>query len=482
MKMHGMAQRLKVLGRTWFVFGTLLSLASAVAYGQTPGRSFRSPALSRVVPVENVAPVEEEQGPTPASSLRPSAPRPIPAEKRVPVERSAEDRAAAPREPLAFEQSKDVTPLQPRTLPKRNEPLPERVATAAKIATLAPKKAASAKGEKSGDSKQDDSKDPADAETSEELKEGVDLVKDEVQLAWQKVLYVWQYPFFKTKDFDLSLQVIVGGLVLLWIGNKLARRLSNWLGGTVLKRVGLPPATAAPLQKMSFYILFGLFAVFSLQLVGVPMTVFTFFGGALAIGIGFGSQNVMNNFISGLILLIERPIRVGDVIQIESHSGKVSEIGARSTRITTGSNLEVIIPNSTFLQGNVVNWTLSDDVVSSKVTVGVAYGSPAREVARLLKQAAEGHEKILKTPAPGVAFTEFAADSMQFELSFWLKMSQADRGRVESDLRFKIDEIFADRGIVIAYPQRDVHLNLMRPVEVRLSEPTAAPREFRGAA
>ena len=103
-------------------------------------------------------------------------------------------------------------------------------------------------------------------------------------------------------------------------------------------------------------------------------------------------------------------------------------------------------------------------------------------MARLLKQAAEGHEKILKTPAPGVAFTEFAADSMQFELSFWLKMSQADRGRVESDLRFKIDEIFADRGIVIAYPQRDVHLNLMRPVEVRLSEPTAAPREFRGAA
>src|SRR4029079_4726999 len=130
----------------------------------------------------------------------------------------------------------------------------------AKIATLAPKKAASAKGEKSGDSKQDDSKDPADAETSEELKEGVDLVKDEVQLAGQKVLYVWQYPFFKTKDFDLSLQVIVGGLLLLWIGHKLARRLSAWLGNTVLRRVGLPPATAAPLQKMSFYVLFGIFA------------------------------------------------------------------------------------------------------------------------------------------------------------------------------------------------------------------------------
>ena len=269
---------------------------------------------------------------------------------------------------------------------------------------------------------------------------------------------------------------------MLWLGHVLARRLSNWLGTSVLRRVGLPPATAAPLQKMSFYVLFGIFTVFSLQLVGVPMTVFTFFGGALAIGIGFGSQNVMNNFISGLILLIERPIRVGDVIQIDSHSGKVSEIGARSTRITTGSNLEVIIPNSTFLQGNVVNWTLSDDMISSKVMVGVAYGSPAREVARLLRQAAEEHEQILKAPEPGVSFTEFSDHAMQFELSFWLKMSQADRGRVESDLRFKIDELFSDGGIVIAYPQRDVHLNLMRPVEVRLSEPFPAPRELRGAA
>jgi potassium efflux system protein len=278
------------------------------------------------------------------------------------------------------------------------------------------------------------------------------------------------------------LQVLVVGLLLIFVGHVVARRLSIWLGGSVLKRVGLPPATAAPLQKMAYYAMFAVFAISSLNSVGLSLDALTFLGGALAIGIGFGSQNVMNNFISGLILIIERPIRVGDVIQIDSHSGKVSEIGARSTRITTGSNLEVIIPNSTFLQGNVVNWTLSDDVVSSKVTVGVAFGSPAREVARLLKQAAEEHDKILKSPGPGVSFTDFAADSMQFELSFWLKMSQADRGKVESDLRFKIDELFADRGIVIAYPQRDVHLNLMRPVEVRLTEPTLAPRELRGAA
>lgn len=308
------------------------------------------------------------------------------------------------------------------------------------------------------------------------------LVRGEALEIWEKVLEVWRYKIFSTKDVELSLQNIVGGLLLLWIGSMLARRISYWFGTKVLTRVGLPPATAVPLQKVSFYFLFSIFALFSLQFVGVPMTVFTFFGGALAIGIGFGSQNVMNNFISGLILLAERPIRVGDVIQIDGHSGKVSEIGARSTRITTGANLEIIIPNSTFLQGNVVNWTLSDDTISSKVVVGVAYGSPARDVARLLRQVAEEHELILKNPGPGVAFTDFSEHAMMFELSFWIRMSAADRGKVESELRFRIDDLFADHGIVIAYPQRDVHLNLLRPVEVRLTQPLSSGNTLREAA
>src|SRR6185295_9576959 len=176
-------------------------------------------------------------------------------------------------------------------------------------------------------------------------KEGVSgLVKGEVRQAWQSVLYYWNYKFYESSDkkVSLSLQVLVVGLLLIFVGHVVARRLSIWLGGSVLKLVGLPPATAAPLQKMAYYAMFAVFAISSLNSVGLSLDALNFLGGALAIGIGFGSQNVMNNFISGLILIIERPIRVGDVIQIDSHSGKVSEIGARSTRITTGSNLEVI--------------------------------------------------------------------------------------------------------------------------------------------
>ncbi|MGI8982644.1 MAG: mechanosensitive ion channel domain-containing protein [Pirellulaceae bacterium] len=458
--------------------GVALCFATSAAWSQIPGRSFRSSIPSRVVPAQNVVPAEESSD-QPAPAARPEltpVERPLPGALKPLI--IADENQPAAAEPLPA-QSEPAEPKVAWRAARTNTTKPLRAGISSDGSTtskLLPK--TSAAGVES--SAKTDEQSTGEGEATDD---GVTtLVKGEVQQAWLKVLYVWRFPFLKTKDFDLSLQVIIGGLFLLWLGQKLARRLSTWLGETVLRRVGLPPATSAPLQKVSFYVLFGLFAVFSLQLVGVPMTVFTFFGGALAIGIGFGSQNVMNNFISGLILLIERPIRVGDVIQIDSHSGKVSEIGARSTRITTGSNLEVIIPNSTFLQGNVINWTLSDDMISSKVTVGVAYGSPAREVERLLKQAAQTHEQILKTPGPGVSFTEFSDHAMQFELSFWLKMSEADRGKVESDLRFKIDELFSDRGIVIAYPQRDVHLNLMRPVEVRLSEPFPAPRELRGAA
>jgi small-conductance mechanosensitive channel len=216
-----------------------------------------------------------------------------------------------------------------------------------------------------------------------------------------------------------------------------------------------------------------MFTMVSLNVLHGPITVFSFLGGALAIGAGFGSQNIVNNFISGLILLAERPIRVGDVIELEGSSGTVTQIGARSTKIATGVNHEIIVPNSKLLETSVVNWTLTDDVVGTKVTVGTAYGSPTREVERLLKQAAVEHPKVLKRPEPEVIFADFGADALMFELRFWLNLRETRKVEVESELRFTIDELFADRGIVMAYPQRDVHLNVLRPVEVRIAQPTS---------
>lgn len=302
------------------------------------------------------------------------------------------------------------------------------------------------------------------------------LLPGRVRQVLEPVLAVWGYKVF----MDVTVEKMVIGLILLLIGYLAAKRISRWFATRILGRLGIQRNNAATVQTVSFYALITAFTLFTLNTLGVPVTVFSFFGGALAVGIGFGSQNIVNNFISGLILLAERPIRVGDVIQIDGVTGKVTEIGARSTRVTTGSNMEILVPNSSFLQTNVVNWTLSDDVVSSKVTVGVAYGSQARRVAELLERAAREHPQVLKTPPPQVSFTNFGDHALEFELSFWLRLSESDRGRLESDLRFAIDDLFAEHGIIIAYPQRDVHLNVLRPVEVRLAHPPAG--ELRRAA
>jgi hypothetical protein len=346
-----------------------------------------------VIPAENVVPVEAPfQEPTPASEPEPTpaAERPAPRIlKSVSVDGEAQPLHAQPPRNLRQGELIDAAEISTRQRNKASNLFSDSSAPPAKGTGRAVAPASqviepsTVEGESTGSGEG----------TGERVGE---FVTDEFRQAWNKIWYYWTYKFYESSDekVNLSLKVIVVGLLLIFIGHIIARRLSTWLGGSVFRRLGLPPATAAPLQKIAYYAMFGVFALSSLSSVGLKPDALTFLGGALAIGIGFGSQNVMNNFISGLILLIERPIRVGDVIQIDGHSGKVSEIGARSTRITTGSNLEVIIPNSTFLQGNVVNWTLSDDMISSKVVVGVAYGSPARDVARLLKQAAEEHEQI----------------------------------------------------------------------------------------
>src|SRR5690242_15385369 len=182
----------------------------------------------------------------------------------------------------------------------------------------------------------------------------------------------------------VTVGTLAAGILLLGLGYVAAGMFSRWFASRLLTRFHLSKSDTAPLQSLVFYVLFATFAVISLNVLQVPITAFSFLGGALAIGAGFGSQNIVNNFISGLILLVERPIRVGDVIDLDGTTGTVSHIGARSTKIATGVNHDLIVPNSKLLETSVVNWTLSDDVVACNVTVGVAYGTPPREVERLL--------------------------------------------------------------------------------------------------
>lgn len=296
------------------------------------------------------------------------------------------------------------------------------------------------------------------------------IVGKDVTKAAEIVLDVWNIKILKKPEVTVG--TLAGGIVLLGLGYIAAGMISRWVAAKLLTRFRLDKSDIAPVQSLMYYLLLAMFTMLSLTILEVPITAFSFLGGALAIGAGFGSQNVVNNFISGLIILVERPIRVGDVVEIDGTAGTVQQIGARSTKIATSGNREMIVPNSKLLETSVINWTLSDDVGGCVVKVGVAYGSPTREVERLLKEAAAEISHIMQDPAPDVVFADFGDDALKFELRFRVNLRQTRKVDIESELRFAIDELFASRGIVMAYPQRDVHLNVLRPVEVRIAQNT----------
>lgn len=210
--------------------------------------------------------------------------------------------------------------------------------------------------------------------------------------------------------------------------------------------------------------------------VRIPWTVFAFLGGALAIGVGFGAQTLINNFISGVILLLERSIRVGDIVEVGDQRGKVVRLGFRNSLVKRGDGIDVLVPNSKFLETEVINWTLTDDLVRYKISIGVAYGSRLETVAALIAQAAAENPAVMKHPAPQVLLDDFGDNAMLFTLAFWMRLRPStDGGVVRSELRCRVYALFDQAGVVLAFPQRDVHLDAVRPLDVRLVQATPPP-------
>jgi potassium efflux system protein len=285
------------------------------------------------------------------------------------------------------------------------------------------------------------------------------------------VLSIWNHQITVVAGNPVTIGKIIKGITLLVLGYYLAFKASNQIEKRLLSRLDVDPSIQHTLKTIIFYLMLVTLTLFTLSLLNVPIAAFTFLGGALAIGVGLGAQNIANNFISGLIIMLERPIRLGDFVELDTTSGTVEAIGTRATRIKSMDNTHIVVPNSAFLEKNVLNWTLSDDVVRTKVVVGVAYGSPTRETERLLMQAAVSHSRVLKSPEPVVLFSEFGDNSLVFEVLFWSRIrNMLQLKTIASDIRFKIDDLFREAGITIAFPQRDVHLDSLSPIEVKLSK------------
>jgi small-conductance mechanosensitive channel len=195
----------------------------------------------------------------------------------------------------------------------------------------------------------------------------------------------------------------------------------------------------------------------AMSLLGFELKNLVVLAGALGIGIGFGLQNIVNNFVSGLILLFERPVKVGDMIMIESDWCTVKKIGMRATTVETFDQSEIIVPNADLISQKVTNWTLSSEQSRVVVAVGVAYGSDVEKIMRILVECGTQHPKVLREPAPSPLFVEFGESSLDFVLRVWVAKA-SDRLRTKSELLMAIDREFRREGVEIPFPQRDLHL------------------------
>ncbi len=279
---------------------------------------------------------------------------------------------------------------------------------------------------------------------------------------------LWNYGFSMPDGQSLTVGRIVA-VVLLLVGGYLISRFIGYLLGQRLASTRLRPDVAHTIKRVAFFTLLVLVVLTALSLLGVPLTAFAFATGAIAIGVGFGAQNIINNFISGWILMAERPIRIGDFVEIDSTMGTVELIGNRSTRIRRVDGVHLLVPNSRLLEQTVVNWTLVDKEIRTMVRVGVEYGSPVCSVAELILEAVRAQPESKDEPAPTVVFEDFGDSALIFDSYFWCDVGGEKLLRdIRSEIRFRITEMFAENGITIAFPQRDVHLDSTGPLEVRV--------------
>ena len=258
----------------------------------------------------------------------------------------------------------------------------------------------------------------------------------------------------------LTLREVLLALALV-LGGGIASRLA-----AALFRRRIAPRMAASRQTRELaprWIFLGLWAPFllaALRVLGVPLTAFNFFGGAIALGFGFGAQNLCSNLISGAIILVARPYKIGDIVEIDGQAGTVLSIGLRATEVLTYDGVNLLVPNSNFLSNTIVNRTNYDRSLRGLVTVSAAYGTDTRLVDETLRAVASAQPAVIQVPgkAPWVIFDDFGDSSLDFKLFFWVDTTRNNVAATASDVRHAILVAFREKGISMPYPQLDVHL------------------------
>ncbi|MEP1031965.1 mechanosensitive ion channel domain-containing protein [Ekhidna sp.] len=288
---------------------------------------------------------------------------------------------------------------------------------------------------------------------------------ESLQTVWDKIIdfltrvgEIFTTNLFNLGDSKITLGTILYFLISFIILTFLAKRFRNLLVNKILVKANMEKGARNSIGLITRVMIMFIGSIFIIQSAGIDMSSLSLLAGALGVGIGFGLQNITDNFISGIIILFEKPIKVGDRIVVGDTEGDVINISVRATTILTNENVSIIVPNSEFISSRVINWSHNDRNIRFDIPVGVSYQEDPEEVRKVLMDVAEENEHALKHPSPHVFFDEFGDSSLNFTLAIWTSTHTDKPRRLKTELYFAIFEKFKEKGIEIPFPQRDVHI------------------------
>lgn len=262
---------------------------------------------------------------------------------------------------------------------------------------------------------------------------------------------------FKLGQSEITMGTILYLIIAFFLLSFLSLRLKLLITRS-LEKANFEKGLGSSIGLIARFILLFIGSLIIVQSAGIDLSSLSLLAGALGVGIGFGLQNITDNFISGIIIIFEKPIKVGDRIEVGNVAGDVMNISVRATTILTNDNISIIVPNSEFISQRVINWSHNDRNIRFRIPVGVSYNEDPEKVRNILLEAAKENDQILDEPAPMVLFDEFADSSLNFMLAVWTN-TYTDRPLIlKSELYFSIFEKFKKEGIEIPFPQRDIHI------------------------
>jgi len=288
------------------------------------------------------------------------------------------------------------------------------------------------------------------------------MMDSSLERIWQLVASIWSFTLWKIDTHTVTVGHLIVAFLVLIIGVVLARYARQRLHLRLAPKTHIDEGGKATLEKLTFYGILVLAVYVAIAVLHVPLTAFHFMAGGLAVGVGFGGKELFSNLISGIILMVERPLKIGDVVEVKDEIGKIADIGLRSVRIHTEENMDIMFPNNMVLNEKVINWTKQDHVVLTKVSIGIGYESDIHRSTDLMLSAVREIQGVLPNPEPFVLFKEHGSSTLNFDVYFSVRVNnKMERWVYESKANYNLDDTLRAAGVEISFTQLDVHLKTL---------------------